>query len=433
MTSNISPTHTINAAQLLSNSSSQEILQALSEIPTRRRWLSRGHIYSDVIDALGTNGSRLYPISLAQYIAFSMPLHLADGWAFLSRAMDSIKCADKSSAIHMAYYAELRAAMSLLASEGVGVFNQRHVGIGPNYSTADWPAARPPGTHEATWYLIRAWATDSVRSPSILEAISVERKSLTEWFYDAQVQSQAQSLVAEDWLVQWSIDLNLLRDDRRTRNNVSYRPQGIVYNASIGTDVNDDIFDPLLLNWDPLQPAGFSGETEIDKELLVRALELIQNRKSRSKIEWDQFVEIRFPTASMSLQSFLKDTSRPEFEVLEWAKEDSTPLDARSVLARATLLLRVASSVCAKRFREAGVTRDDLHFWWHRLGKESGMWSTGDQQEEFALLWTDVDNERAEIKTEPQPKSVLEVQKILAPRIAVSQYNRALLWLLGLD
>src|SRR5262245_42087950 len=62
--------------------------------------------------------------ALVAYVAASGPCHVIDGWSFIGRAIDSMLRGDTYGAIHLGYYAELRAAMALLACEGVGIFSQ---------------------------------------------------------------------------------------------------------------------------------------------------------------------------------------------------------------------------------------------------------------------------------------------------------------------
>lgn len=64
--------------------------------------------------------------NLAQYIAASVALHSNDGWSYLGRSVACLLAGDTHRALHLAYYAELRAAMSLLASAGIGIFNNQH-------------------------------------------------------------------------------------------------------------------------------------------------------------------------------------------------------------------------------------------------------------------------------------------------------------------
>ena len=54
-----------------------------------------------------------------EYVAASAPTHLIDGWSYLARAIDALLRGDAPAAVHLGYYAELRAAMSLLAGGGI--------------------------------------------------------------------------------------------------------------------------------------------------------------------------------------------------------------------------------------------------------------------------------------------------------------------------
>src|SRR5690349_10494850 len=66
---------------------------------------------------------------LREYISASTVLHCMDGWAYLGRSLASYLSGDIDVARHLAYYAELRAAMSLLGTEGIGIFHNRHICI----------------------------------------------------------------------------------------------------------------------------------------------------------------------------------------------------------------------------------------------------------------------------------------------------------------
>ena len=137
MTTFTTPNRAQDSAALIQAASPLPIQQALLNKLAGNAWLPDQHVYADPTGALWPNNVGIDGSSLAEYIACSIPLHLADGWTFLARGLDAIKAGDSDSAIHMAYYAELRAAMSLLAGDGVGVFRSRHVAIEANYATSD--------------------------------------------------------------------------------------------------------------------------------------------------------------------------------------------------------------------------------------------------------------------------------------------------------
>src|ERR1022692_1923182 len=135
------------------------VLRQLQQYLANNTWLSPTNRYAtDTIDRLRSDsaaGSQLVSADLVQYIAASAPVHLLDGWAFLGRAVDASLRGDPDTARHLAYYAELRAAMALLASEGLGVFDKQHFVV---------ESSMPPsmirsssGTHAIVWDLLKAW------------------------------------------------------------------------------------------------------------------------------------------------------------------------------------------------------------------------------------------------------------------------------------
>ena len=66
---------------------------------------------------------------LAEYVAASSILHCADGWSYLGRAMAAQLRGDIGAARHLAYYGELRGAISLLAAQGIGIFSGIHAAL----------------------------------------------------------------------------------------------------------------------------------------------------------------------------------------------------------------------------------------------------------------------------------------------------------------
>ena len=311
------------AQKLVSASSSQPIILELTKIAANRHWLASSHVYTNVVTALGDSSNvAVQGMPLAEYIACSVPLHVADGWSFLARAFDAVKAGDTDNAVHMGYYAELRAAMSLLASEGVGVFNRRHVAIGVNYTTTDWIGR---GTHNATWELMEAWGNDQNRSPTILGAIKVEQKTITEWFDEAQILPSVAHIIASEWLREWSIDINIFRHDRDLRNRVSYRPRGIAGALGTATDIKAQVIDPILRVWEPLEPSVDVGGAAVDLDLWAFALSRARDRAHLSQLQWNQFVDQRLSTAPPNLRYYLKQPLNNAFSIFRWAGDTSHP------------------------------------------------------------------------------------------------------------
>ena len=434
------------APALLQTASSQAMEDTLFQTRLRfrryNRWLTAKHPYLDVVTALAARNKQIDGAKLAEYIAASIPLHVADGWVFLSRAFDAIKCGDRNTAVHLAYYAELRAAMSLLASEGIGVFNNRHVAIGQQRIPTEWAnigssRGRGVSTHYATWELLNSWADDPIRASQILTAVTVETRTISDWFSEAGIAQSVQRLVARRWLKSWSIDLQYFPIDRDLRNHTSYRPNRITPTSATAVDTSADVVDPLLQTWDALVPSADAGGAAIDRALLSRALSLAYDRQSRPRQDWDNLVDRLQGAASHSLQSQLKDPALSNYYVLNCADDPSRPPITRAVLSRATLLLRIANGVCAQRLANARISRQDLEFWWTRVGEDEGLWPSGTVPEPFADLWDEVDvaidDAETALASISTPREMSEISDILSKRASLTQYSRAALWLLGVD
>jgi hypothetical protein len=158
----------------------------------RDRWVGTKNAYGrNTVKALWRHtqpGSSIKSKHLSQYIAASAPLHCADGWGFLGRAMEAHAHGDRETSIHLAYYAELRAAMSLLASEGIGIFDDRHFVvksdgnceyIGTMPMRARWRGHLR--THNVVWLALEHWA-ELKRSVEILaEFIQPNGIPLEDW------------------------------------------------------------------------------------------------------------------------------------------------------------------------------------------------------------------------------------------------------------
>jgi len=98
-----------------------------------REWLPLGHPARScqIVDPATHKGIRrldqarqnLTDAQMISLVAACGPNHCLDGWSYLSRSVSALVARDGHSAKHMAYYAQLRAAMSMLAVSGVGIFN----------------------------------------------------------------------------------------------------------------------------------------------------------------------------------------------------------------------------------------------------------------------------------------------------------------------
>ena len=429
------PRRAQTTSDLVLASSSAAIEETFSRLNRRfriwGRWLTVRHPYRNVVRAINPKNKSLDGKLLAEYIAGSIPLHLMDGWVFLSRALDAVKLGDHNTAAHLGYYAELRAAMSLLASEGIGIFNRKHVAINSSFV----PTTLHLGTHPATWKLLKSWGADQTRAITLLDSISVESRTIREWFDEAKISSSAQIKVAREWLKVWSLDLSIFDADHELRNNISYRPSRITANSPSPLDLDVDVIDPVMQTWLAVEPSGDSGGAVIDRILLYRALRLASNQSSDSG--WQTVVNTRQGIASDSLIDQLRNESKNSSYTLNVAGDSSEPPPVPAILARATLLLRLANGACALRLRNSRTTREDIRFWWKRVGEDFGLWTDEADADPFSDLWAGVDESLSDTQDNLDlvgiPKTITEITAILSTRVPLTQYSRAPLWLLGVD
>ena len=237
---------------------------------TRRwnRWLNNKHPYNKNIVKTLSKSSVIDGPRLGEYIASSALLHLSDGWNYLSRAFDAASSGDRGSAYHLAYYAELRAAMSLLANEGIGIFNTRHIALDDHLQPTEFKAkGRPLGTHKATWSVLSAWSRETNRSGSLLEAITIESRSLSDWLAAVGVVYPSRQLVARKLLRAWSVDLKILSRDSDRRNEMSYRPSRIRSPAPQAVNACLEVVNPVLEFWVELEPEIGRGNIALDLAL----------------------------------------------------------------------------------------------------------------------------------------------------------------------
>ena len=166
---------------MASRSAIANTFQSLYSDITYNEWL-HNNVYSvntttTIEDHFRTNS--INSIDLCKYVAASIPTHCMDGWGLLGRAIHCVVRGDTNTARHLAYYAELRAAMSLLASAGIGVLNNTHVVIDNNGQAHEFPDHPDRcGTHVFTWLALENWSSTQQAANLLGEIITVNSVSL---------------------------------------------------------------------------------------------------------------------------------------------------------------------------------------------------------------------------------------------------------------
>lgn len=380
----------------------EESFSLLKRHLKQSRWIGAGNRYSpSTIDRLHADlqpGRNINHRHLSEYIAASAPLHCADGWALLGRALDCHFRRDQDSARHFAYYAELRAGFALLATEGIAIFNRDHFVVDDSKQCFRFGGA----THQVVWQALEHWG-GLRRSANLLGlSIQVNGVTLREWL-DHFAAAGSFRAIGSRWPRTWGLDLRVFADDQEIRNEASYRPTKLLPRSVL--DVKDSA-DFVCALWALCEPSAQSQFEGLDRYLLRLALE-------------ETFRGVRGPTAAASPGQFKADIKLMVSQIVSDAATRSTwvdfltratesddpvivaeaghtdsldsPRQHLQMISRAALLLRVATGANSRLLKESGVSADHLKFWWSALGEERGLWDKTSQPVELRDLWADAE------------------------------------------
>jgi hypothetical protein len=378
-----------------------------------RRWLSATNRYAtDTTNRLkadtAANPPQVVGADLAEYIAASSTLHSLDGWSFLGRAVDATLRGDPDTARHLGYYAELRAAMAILATEGIGVFSDRHFIVEATSQPSRIPSSA--ATHRILWELFDEWSKAPKAANLVGQIVTVSGIPLASWInYFGVGTSAALQPVARDWLITWGLDVLQLGKDRDSRNESSYRPTGLrpLSTGSLGA------FNAVSDLWRALEPSPAGRFEIIDSFLFRTCVETIftsvsgKQPKAAAKDYRKQIKNMLAkanPNSDMrSLKDFLiRRQRRRDPLVVRLARGmDSVthPNHHLQVISRASLLLRIASGACAGLLTNGGTTLASMRFWWCELGEARGYWEGSSRPDDVTDLWADVQQALEQIKS----------------------------------
>lgn len=403
--------HTLDRAAIngLVRSQMELTTAGLKPFLKRASWIGKTNHYAhDVVARLkaALPATPEQERNLAQYIAASVALHSNDGWSYLGRSVACLLAGDAHRALHLAYYAELRASMSLLASAGIGIFNTQHFVVPTANSTTKLRFGQ--GTHVIAWLALEEWAQQAASGALFAQLIRPEGRTLDEWF---QPQGGASALApqAKSWFMQWGMDLDLATEDRDARNESSYRPDGVPatkeLNAKDGLEFVRDM-------WSTLEPSATSSFEQIDRHILRLAMEryhvgLTGNPVNAADPAFIALVERAVSALSLAraaedrLKRFLLRQSAPDNPLIfkySSIRPVGSQTDAFAIMSRAVLLLRVATGSAHDLLNRAGFDAAVLSFWWQKLGEARGLWKSGSVPAALSDLWADIEDGLREVE-----------------------------------
>lgn len=404
---------------VLSEASPEAVANAghhLSTSLASEQWLTSTNRYlkqapKKIRAQLGRKESLTHPAGgpaaaqLSEYVAASVVLHCADGWAYLGRALAAQLRGDIGGARHFAYYAELRAAISLLAAQGLGVFSNIQVIVKQN---GEVELLKHLPTHQFTWSALTAWTSSNQSGIMFGELIRPSDAALADWLAPLAGPAVTQE-TGRNYLRDWGVDVERFGDDRDARNDSSYQPRtflGAVAPSSIrAAEFSRDF-------WWLFEPGGATGFGLLDKYLLRRTLRgMFMGRTGKSaQAELERFKAFVDPAidgiqtteSRGQLADFLSGvTYADEPPLFAEADTHSSIEDAEDhlqVIARAALLLRVSSGGARRLLDEANLNYAQFEWWARKLAATRALFGDGNELLPSPdSLWGDIDQALGEL------------------------------------
>ena len=414
------------------------------------RFLQDANPFSSVNSSPGkvikSVNQRLHSWEVKELMAVSTLVHCMDGWSYLNNSISAFLNGDLPIAIHLAYYTELRAAISFLASEGILVADYKQICLKENDDIYIPNSSK--STHVATWDIMKEWINNRGRFTNALEYFSYKGKTFNEliqFIPNAPTDPNVQLIELKNWIKKWSFDIENYTTDQETRNASSYNPNIKRNHIPISPverlkNINDF--------WKSLDPS-ISAFANIDLYLFSTYLTTIYDNYLVQRVPIpmgkEEYIDLFFESSGLTPDSILKaifidDKSNNLMLHAKDSSNDGITGDIKplSIIARAILLLRFATGACAFHLRSNNINRNDLSFYFDMIGQDCGMWEIG-QPDDLKELWDELflltDYFDEYLDTDPAP-NIYKLRNDLGEYTKYShiytQFSRSALWGLGL-
>ena len=396
---------------------------AANAIP-QGRWLAEGNRYAEGKLLANVEEEHVSGVKdaagLAETIAASTALHVADAWNYAGRALNAHAHGDADTAIHLAYYAELRAAMGILAACGVGVCKSHQVQVGRVQGQPTTQVSKLGPTHDFVWRAFEHSRQSRRAADLVCKGISVGGYNVSQWLTAFRA-TGIEAATAAEWFQRWGLDLRQFARDSRLRNKSSYEPNRFDARAEPS---GEDLADTLHDIWNPFEPQPNDRFASVDIHLLHFALqwgyEATTDAAHRSQADYlrrlDEAIKELAPPAVTSIRAALVDYPAKPPAIFSFAA-NATPPGAPQVaiVSRAWLLTRLATAIAKSLLDAAHLDREALSFWWRPYGLTAGLWRPDQEPDSFDELWkpikaslNDVDSWLLHVRGRKPPASCAE-------------------------
>jgi hypothetical protein len=426
-------------ATIVTKARPQPVQEALEEICATRlpvgKWLDESNALGLGGDIENTSGC-----DIIQHMAASSILHCFDGWTYLGRAIQSMMSGDLANTVHLAYYAELRAALSIFANQGIGIYNSKGIAAEENNCVF---RNRIPGTHKAAWQALEIWADKPSTGALIGTVIRPFGAELGDWI-DSLVTHSTSERLGRDLILSWGLDIEVFAEDHDARNRSSYDPsirlvptEDLIHDQMIAVESFWSLSSPPLAALDNLLLAMmvhkivFKEDDEEPDDAETMRKRLGSSIDTVLAIDESRKSEIRERIGNVK--------EMPGYSLLVHAQQKSNFCSKHyhlEIVARAFFLLRIATGICSKSLREAGYDGESSALWTNLICQERALHLEPTPISSVDDLWLDVDVALEDFIGEPEI-GLRFAQWCRQPRhtdaaVTLSSCERIALWGMGL-
>jgi hypothetical protein len=406
----------------------------------------------DTIEELGRDilASSINNTDAVHYLASSVFIHCFNGWNYLSNAINSMMEGDYGSAIHNAYYAELRSIFSILASQGIGVFNKKNILVDQNGIVHRVTPFNSP-THTFAKEAFDEWLNNPANSETILKLFTVGNAPLKDWIECTGISSALSGELASTKMKQWSLDLNIVNEEQKFRNFVSYNPLKFDLSTATLADNIENRLKFLIDLWKLCGPSDLFTLSILRNsyESLYTNTYNVDIKDLDMKADWERLFtdlgqNVNDSKNQRIIQFLRRDINTVENSVFNYADNvrHSTPIlegdvDPFGIISRACLLLLINTKIVESILRQSGTSKVDLKFWFDNIGLKSGFWGAAGEPQSFSDLWSDVEIEIEDIENWiNNPHTIFDAfnykNDLKESTMHIRNFGKAYLWNTGL-
>lgn len=372
-------------------------------------------------DLLCPPGKLTGPTELAAEQIF----HMIEGWRYASAATTAFLNNSQHAALHFAYYAELRAALSLLSWSGIRVKMKNHYYLDSNGSKK--PIIHSP-THTAVWGLWQNWVTRSDAQNLFSEHIR-----LTTGVPLSQVLAALKYIKPTQTIQGWGLDLAKIKDDHSARNTSSYEAYWIKAPLS---KMNEEDFELVIMLWKLLLPeeSGLTFDGSLISFFVQQALpgmlaELGVSRLTETPNTISEVMEIIAAEISTNTgnnyEHIARRLDKSQYDTRPFELASSTDTQPKNVLCRAFFMLRL-SMLATKASVQLTNNKSTIE-WLSNWFEHAGLWDKQivDDPYDISIDYVDaVDH----FKLSPTSPSEIWMNTNLANTVKLTRPDACMVW-----